>query len=185
VALDNQTNCITSLDCDYFFTSAELGLSAWLVTYFQKVKGFPPGIASASLSIFWIAILAGRAVNFRLPGTLSLPVVIRIEVLGSILSVVIILLGRSPSIIYFGTFLDGLFIAGLFPNLMAFANHNASDSIGSISGITLFGARIGMTLGPVAIGFLADWGGLGSALYLPLLMLVIIEAVFFFKISNR
>ena len=168
-----------------FFTSAELGLSTWLVTYFQKVKGFPPVIASASLSVFWIAILAGRAVNFRLPGTLSLTAVIRLEILGSIVSVFIILLGRYPLLIYMGTFLDGLFMAGLFPNLMAYASHNSSDSIGSISGITLFGAGIGMTLGPGVIGLLADWGGLGSAPYLPIFMLVIVEAVFLFKIPNR
>lgn len=168
-----------------FFTSAELGLSAWLVTYFQEVKGFPPVIASISLSVFWIAILAGRAVNFRLPSTLDLPAVIRFEVLGSILSVIIILLGRDPLFIIVGTFLAGLFMAGLFPNLMAYASHDTSDSIGSISGITLSGAGIGMTLGPGAIGLLADWAGLGSALYLPILMLVIVEVVFFFKIPNR
>ena len=167
-----------------FFTSAEVGLSTWLVTYFQKVKSFPPVIASTSLSIFWIAMLVGRVVNFRLPSFLSLADVIRFEVLGSILSVIIILLGRYPLLILLGTFLDGLFMAGLFPNLIAYASHNSPDSIGSISGITLAGAGIGMTLGPWIIGLLADQVGLGSAFYLPIFMLAIVEVVFLMKIPS-
>lgn len=163
-----------------FFTAGEVGLSTWLVTYFQKVKGLPPVMASTSLSIFWIAMLAGRAVNFRLPVSHSLPAIIRLEVLGSILAVTIILFGRFPLSIFFGTLLDGLFMAGLFPSLIAYASHNSSDSIGSISGITLAGAGIGMTLGPGFIGLLADRLGLGSALYIPIFMLVLVEAVFLF-----
>jgi FHS family glucose/mannose:H+ symporter-like MFS transporter len=161
-----------------FFTAGEFGLSYWLTTYFQRVLGFSPGIASGSLSVFWIAMLIGRIINSRLPSSTNLSPIIISELVGCVFSVLLVFGGGNFKLIVIGVLFSGFFMAGLIPNLLAYASHDTEESIGSISGLILSGAGVGMLIGPGLIGILADVWDLKTSMYTALFLLLVVLVIF-------
>lgn len=160
------------------FVASEIGLSSWLVMYLQAERGLKPSFSSWLLSIFWLAIIVGRFVNTRLPALVKTERIIFVEALGSILGTLGILFGKSPLIIAVGLIVTGLMMAGILPTLLAYACHESSENIGSISGITLSATGFGMLVGPGLIGLLMDYFGLYLAIFSVPLLLFFVLVIF-------
>ncbi len=173
-----QSNVLRAALGSMLFVAAEIGLSSWLVTYLQLEKHLTPSISSACLSVFWLAIIAGRYFNSRLPGSMELKKIILFETLGSSIAVLGIFLGKDPPIILLGLVFTGLMMAGLVPTLLAFACQDSPDFIGSISGIILSATGLGMLIGPGLIGLIMEFFGISISIYFVIFLLAIVTALY-------
>ena len=162
----------------FLFVASELGFSNWVATYLRVEAGFTPQMASYGLSVFWLSILAGRYLNTFLPVGLKEKKVISIQAACGAASLVVVLFAQRVSIIFLGIALVGLFMAGILPWVLAYANRHNPGYSGLISGFIQIGIGAGMLLGPGIIGLIYDATNLMIAMYITVLLLFLLAIVY-------
>ena len=162
----------------FLFVASELGFSNWVATYLRVEAGFTPQMASYGLSVFWLSILAGRYLNTLLPVGLKEKKVISIQAACGAASLVVVLFAQRVSIIFLGIALVGLFMAGILPWVLAYANRHNPGYSGLISGFIQIGIGAGMLLGPGIIGLIYDATNLMIAMYITVLLLFLLAIVY-------
>jgi fucose permease len=162
----------------FLFVASELGFSNWAATYLRVEAGFTPQMASYGLSVFWLSILVGRYINTFLPTGLVEKKVISLQAACGAASLAAVLLAQSASIILIGIVLVGLFMAGILPWVLAYANRHNPGQSGLISGFIQIGVGIGMLLGPGMIGLIYDATSLMEAMYVTVILLILLAIVF-------
>lgn len=152
--------------------AAEQGTTGWISTHMLRRNVLSTESASLALSVYWLAVLAGRLVNTRLRTRATYRAIVAIELAGSIIFVGMTLAANTMVAGLLGLGLVGLFMAGLYPTLMALATRTNSASPGVIVGILVTGVGVGKLCGPALIGFAAGRVGLSTAMNLiPVLLL--------------
>lgn len=100
-----------------FYILAEFSITYWTPVYMKEALGKDPLFAGATVSAFWIAVLAGRF----LAGLASRFIRPRVYILCSGLlgfaSVLALSAIRSDTAIFAACFAVGLFLSGLFPSI--------------------------------------------------------------------
>jgi MFS transporter, FHS family, glucose/mannose:H+ symporter len=162
----------------FLFVASELGFSNWIVTYLRQRPGFSPELASISLSIFWLAMLVGRYINTLLPIIHKDRYVIVVEAFGSSLFLLLALLFKEVILSMLALVMIGLFMAGLLPWLLAYANERNPGYAGSISGFVQSGVGAGMLIGPSLIGVLAQYVNLSFAMGITVIFIFILGLIF-------
>lgn len=139
----------------------EGALADWSALHLAEDLGAGPGLAAAGYSVFALAMTVGRlsgtALLERLGQSRSLTA-------GGLTAGAGMLLGSlAPSVwlVLTGFVITGLGLANLFPVAVARAGALAGPSGVAAASTLGYG---GMLLGPVAIGFLAEWFSLTAAL---------------------
>ncbi|WP_016905873.1 MFS transporter [Streptomyces xiaopingdaonensis] len=139
----------------------EGALADWSALHLTDDLGAGAGVAAAGYSVFALAMTAGRLAGTTLLERLG-PA--RTLVGGGAAAAVGMVAGAlAPSVplVLAGFVLTGFGLANVFPVAIARAGALAGPS--GVAGASTLGYG-GMLLGPVAIGFLADWFSLTSAL---------------------
>jgi fucose permease len=162
----------------FFFNASEMGLSNWIVTYFRQKTGFTPELASLGLSIFWLSILLGRYINTRLPHVGKDQYIIVFEAFGSSLFIILVLTFQTIVLSILALIMVGIFMAGLYPWLLAHACERNPGYAGSISGFVQSGVGAGMLIGPSLIGVLAQYVNLSFALGTTVIFIFILGLIF-------
>ncbi|SCK57576.1 MFS transporter [Streptomyces sp. WMMB 322] len=139
----------------------EGALADWSALHLTEDLGAGPGTAAAGYSVFALAMTAGR-----LCGTWMLERLGRTRLLtaGGLTAGAGMLLGAlAPQVplVLTGFLITGLGLANLFP--VAVARAGAVAGPGGVAAASTLGYG-GMLIGPVAIGFLAEWFSLTAAL---------------------
>lgn len=139
----------------------EGALADWSALHLTEDLDAGPGTAAAGYSVFALAMTAGR-----LTGTWMLERLGRTRLLtaGGITAGAGMLLGAlAPEVwlVLTGFVITGLGLANLFP--VAVARAGALAGPGGVAAASTLGYG-GMLIGPVAIGFLAEWFSLTAAL---------------------
>ena len=139
----------------------EGALADWSALHLTEDLGAGPGTAAAGYSVFALAMTAGR-----LCGTWLLERLGRTRLLtaGGVTAGAGMLLGAlAPQVplVLAGFVITGLGLANLFP--VAVARAGALAGPGGVAAASTLGYG-GMLIGPVAIGFLAEWFSLTAAL---------------------
>lgn len=152
----------------------EGALADWSALHLADDLGAGPGLAAAGYSVFALAMTVGRlsgtALLERLGQSRSLTA-------GGLTAGAGMLLGSlAPSVwlVLTGFVITGLGLANLFPVAVARAGALAGPSGVAAASTLGYG---GMLLGPVAIGFLAEWFSLTAALTTVALLAVLAAGV--------
>ncbi len=156
----------------FLFVASELGFSNWAATYLRVEAGFTPQMASYGLSVFWLSILAGRYLNTLLPTDLKEKSLVFLQAVCGAVSLGIVFLANRIPFIFIGIALVGLFMAGILPWVLAYANRNNPGYRGSISGFIQIGIGTGMLLGPGMIGVIYDATSLMTAMSVTVILLI-------------
>jgi fucose permease len=162
----------------FLFAASELGISNWVAMYLRVEAGFTPQMASYALSLFWLSILAGRYLNTLLPTELAENKVIALQAACGATSLAVIFTTERVFIIFIGVALAGLFMAGILPWVLAYANRHNPGYAGLIAGFIQIGIGTGMLLGPGIIGLIYDASTLVAAMYVTILLLFLLAIVF-------
>jgi fucose permease len=129
----------------------------------QRVVKFPDVDAATAMSLFYVAMFAGRLVGSRLTRTVP-STTLFVGTCGIALAGVLLFwLGQTAPLNITGLFIAGLGIANMYPQAMSLAlgivpqaSNTAAARIGLIAGFSMF-------LAPQVLGQVADRAGLQSA----------------------
>jgi MFS family permease len=139
----------------------EGALADWSALHLEQDLHATPGVAAVGYSCFALAMTIGRLTGTRLLERLGQT---RTLVSGGTTAAVGMLLGAlAPSLwaAFLGFVITGLGLANLFPVAVERAGALAGPDGVAIASTLGYG---GMLLGPPAIGFMADWFSLPTAL---------------------
>jgi fucose permease len=145
------------------YTGAEASAGQWAFSLLTEARGVAPAAAGVAASFYWGSIFAGRVafglvVHHVAPATL-----LRISMTGAPLAALVVCLTRGGAGGFAGLFALGLFLAPIFPLLIAetpsrVGERHAAHAIGfQISAATLGGGAW-----PAIAGVLARHAGLES-----------------------
>jgi len=149
----------------FLYVGAEASLAGWVFTYAvgQFGEGLTGGAfttlnANAALltSGFWGAFTVGRLLGIPLAARFKARDILRVDLLGTLVSLGVILLWpHSWLAVWAGTLGAGLFLASIFPTTLAFAERRMTIT-GGVMGWFLVGAGVGGMVLPWLIGQLFE-----------------------------
>jgi fucose permease len=160
----------------FLYVGTEFSVWSWTVTFFTSERGYSQQSASRIISIFALAMIAGRwATQWTLVkfGPLLL---LLISAAGAVISLaaLYVIRGRIPVIV--AALAGGWFMAAIFPTALGLAGSYFPISVGTAISLVTTGGWIGAIAVPPAVGFVADRFGVSRGLLIPvgaaLLMLI-------------
>lgn len=166
----------------FFYLCAEASLTGWLVTYFKDSGMLPASVAPSVQSLLWVMILIGRLVCASLSNRMNKAVLIMI--LGSVMTAFFALMVfcSSPVVALIAVFGVGISMSGIYPTTLSTMPGKYNSSTVA-TGTCIAVATIGSISMPMIIGAVAEMTGLGFAIALILLALVVMLALMAFKLK--
>ncbi len=162
----------------FFFVGAEISFGGWIYSY-----GLATGLANDTMatylnSAFWGALTLARLLTIPLAIRLRPRHLLMIDLAGSILSVVLILLWpHSLTALWLGTLGTGFFLASIFPTAISLAERNMTVT-GAVTSWFIVGASLGSMAVPWLIGQLFESVG-PQVMMLNILVVLILATVIF------
>jgi MFS transporter, FHS family, Na+ dependent glucose transporter 1 len=162
----------------FLYAGAESSFGGWLFTYALKTDLLAPTAAAYLTSGFWITFTLGRLASIPIARRFRPRTILFTDLSGALISLLIILLQpRSITALWVGTLGTGLFLASIFPTVLALAERRVTIT-GRVTSSFMVGAGAGAMLLPWLIGFLFESLGPQTLLYALLLDLLLATAVF-------
>jgi fucose permease len=136
------------------------GIAYWLVTFLQDAKGYSIGIASTSLSLYFVCLAIGRLLTSylitRVKETIYLLTLFSLVLITLAFIIALPGLGALP---FIG--LCGLAQAGVFPSLLGRAGRLYSNTPGTALGLIATGTGLGSMAIAWLISLVSQLAGLG------------------------
>jgi fucose permease len=145
------------------YTGAEASAGQWAFSLLTEARGLAPAAAGVAASLYWGSIFAGRVAFGLVVHHVAPAALVRVSMTGAPLAALVVCLTRGGAGGFAGLFALGLFLAPIFPLLIAetpgrVGERHAAHAIGfQISAATLGGGAW-----PAAAGVLARHAGLES-----------------------
>lgn len=159
--------------------AVEFGVLFWAAEYLQDVGFVIPAAAPFGLSVFFLAMLLGRAAGTRLAGRVGAEPLLLTSLGLALAGFFAYWLGEAAWVQFAGLFLCGLGIANLYPFTMSLALGSMSGPSGRASARASLGSGLAILLAPFTLGALADVSSLRAAqAVLPLLLVLAALNVF-------
>lgn len=146
----------------FIYVGTEVSVYGWLPTLWKSL--FKTSIIPASLTttFFWVALMLGRMTAGRLSDRIGLSRYLTMIATGVLLTTLLWWGTISTIWCILVVFIIGLFLAGIFPTIMAVTTSHFPNRTGEISAFITTFAALGGFLIPSGIGPLADAYGLGN-----------------------
>jgi fucose permease len=148
------------------YVAAEFGASNWITLYLNKELGFATLAATSGLSILWLGLLVGRLINARLALFRASGELVWWSGLGGLVTGLLLLTAQTPVMAYVWLFGLGIFMGGIFPNIMAELNGRNPERTGLITGFLAQSAGLGSLIAQPVLGFVGERAGLGVSMAL-------------------
>ncbi len=160
----------------FLYVGTEFSIWSWTVTLFTTERGYPQQSASRIISLFALAMIAGRWASQWTLVKFGPLLLLLISAAGAALSlgVLYVIRGRIPVIV--AALAGGWFMAAIFPTALGLAGSYFPLSVGTAISLVTTGGWIGAIAIPPAVGFVADRSGVSRGVLIPvgaaLLMLI-------------
>jgi fucose permease len=163
--------------------AAEWSIIFWSAEFLEKVVHLTKPDAAAGVSVFLVAMFAGRIIGSRL--TRSVPTGILLPIASSLAAAGFILFWFGPNLIVHltGLFLVGLGEANVYPLSLAAAIAVAPDQAAKASARMSMSSGLAILSAPLLLGMLADRSGISNAYGLVAVLLTMACAVVF--VANK
>ncbi len=161
----------------FFQSGNEFAMGGWISTHVIRNTGSGERAALIVLSLYWLALMAGRLVSSRLLLRLPGEKLIVCSAAASSISILIFTRASRLETAAAGAMLIGLSFAAIFPTILAEAGERYAEFSGTVFGMLFAMALVGGMTVPWAAGHVAQDWGLGRALLLPALNGLIIAAI--------
>lgn len=135
---------------------AEASFGGWIYSYARALNLADETMAAYLTSAFWGALMLGRLLTIPLAARLKPQTIILSELIGCLLSPILILLWPdSRTVVWIGTLLAGLSMASVFPSTISFAERRMTLT-GRVTRWIFVGTGAGGMLLPWLIGQLFE-----------------------------
>lgn len=134
----------------------------WLPTYAGEF--FPRSTANLALSILLLAYIPGRFVYSRLANRVRPLVLVLTLALVSIPVLAYVFFLSEGYGMLAGFFVVGFCISGFFPTLSAFGIDSVPAHSGPVNAIAISANFLGLSVLPVVVGFVSDYGTIETAM---------------------
>jgi fucose permease len=164
--------------CMFLYVGSEIGGWGWLSTLLKEDLGFPIVKAGLAVSVFWIAMTAGRI----LCGSLTLKyklktIVITLASLSSIATFLSAFI-TTELLIWIVIAAMGLSYSSLFSLIVDYGTQNSSISSGITVALLIGSGSVGSMTVPYIMGIVGQNYDLSTAMLVPSFLLIFIAAVF-------
>lgn len=151
------------------YVGAEVGLSSWMPTYFER--RLPGGIVWSGLvvTVFWVAMTVGRVVAVPLSTRVSLLRLAGGLGIGGAIGSALALVWVSPLLVMTFVAWTGLCFSGIFGLVISEAGERFPRASGAVFGGVVAAGGVGGAIMPWAVGALTEtaWGWRGALALVP------------------
>ena len=157
----------------FLYVGVEIGFGGWVFTYATQTKLVEETAAAYLTSAFWGALTVGRLVAIPLATRLRPSTVLRMDLIGALVSISLILIwSNSTAILWLGAIGLGFSFASIFPTTIALAERRMPLT-GKITGWIFIGAGLGSMTIPWLMGYFLESVAATAVLWIILLGLIL------------
>lgn len=168
----------------FMYVGMEIGFGGWVFTYATTLALVEETAAAYLTSAFWGALTAGRLLSIPLAARLRPSTILRLDLVGALLSTGLILIWRdSAAALWLGAIGLGFCFASIFPTTLALAERRMTIT-GQITGWIFVGASLGGAALPWLMGILLDSVAATAVLWTIMLGLVLSAGLLTFIIRH-
>jgi MFS transporter, FHS family, glucose/mannose:H+ symporter len=103
----------------FLYVGMEASVGNWMSTYATRATAWRFAGGSLALTVFWAALLLGRAITPAMLGFLTERRLYRASVIATIAGIALLLTAHNPPVLLAGSALTGLALAPLFPLILS------------------------------------------------------------------
>jgi MFS transporter, FHS family, glucose/mannose:H+ symporter len=103
----------------FLYVGMEASVGNWMSTYATRATAWRFAGGSLALTVFWAALLLGRAMTPAMLGFLTERRLYRASVIATIAGIALLLAAHNPPVLLAGSALTGLALAPLFPLILS------------------------------------------------------------------
>lgn len=148
----------------FIYNGVAFSLLGWVALFMQKSAGFSAFFSISLISIFYVALTAGRFVCAAISERVGYGATLLGLAAGITATYPLVVLSSSGLWVAVGIFLTGLSLSGLFPTAMAYGSRLYPERTGAVSGTLNVCMTLGAMIPPVWTGVIAEWWSFQAAL---------------------
>lgn len=156
----------------FIYNGVAYSLLGWVALFMQKSAGFSAFFSISLISIFYVALTAGRFACAALSERVGYGATLLGLAVGLTATYPLVVLSSSGLWVAVGVFLTGLSFSGLFPTALAYASRLYPERTGTVSGTLSVAMTLGAMIAPVWTGVIAERWSFQTALAVNYLMVV-------------
>ncbi len=169
----------------FCYNGVAVPLLGWISTYLDQAGTLHPFWSASMISIFYVALTAGRFICGALAKRLGFERTIFACALGAAAAYPLVITAVDPWALGIGVLLSGLFLSGLFPTALAVANAAFPERPGTATAVLSTAMTMGSLLPPWWTGAIADIWSFQGALLINASMIVVMLVAAFIIFSRR
>jgi MFS transporter, FHS family, glucose/mannose:H+ symporter len=151
----------------FFESGNEAALGGWASSYVGS-QGASERTATWILSGYWLALIVGRFLVFKILARASKTTFVLLTALGSAASCALLLWSRSVASAAAAVMLAGLTFAGIYPTVLALAGDRYPRYSGTVFGVLFAVGLAGGAVFPLAVGQISQVLRLRAGMLVPL-----------------
>ena len=164
----------------YLYVGTENCIGGWIASYAQRLQNAPGAVWAVAPSLFWISLLAGRALAPAILRRIGERELAQFGLVLASCGVAILLAAHTLAILLVGVAVSGLGLAPVFPIDISMVSAHFGKGAPRVSGLMFALAGLGGATLPGLVGKAStQLGSLKTGLYIPLLGSLTMLALFF------
>ena len=148
----------------FIYNGVAFSLLGWVAVFMQESVGFSIFSSISMISVFYVALTAGRFLCAAYAERLGYAATLLILAVGLALTYPLVVFSTTAAPLVIGIFLTGLTLSGLFPTALAFGSRLYPQQSGAVTGILNVAMIAGSMLPPLWTGLFSDIWSFQTAL---------------------
>ena len=161
----------------FIYNGVAFSLLGWVALFMQESAGFSTFSSISMISVFYIALTAGRFLCAAYAERLGYAATLLILAVGLALTYPLVIFSTTAAPLVIGIFLTGLTLSGLFPTALAYGTRLYPQHSGAVTGVLNVAMTIGTMLPPLWTAIFSDIWSFQTALGINYSMALLLLAV--------
>lgn len=161
----------------FIYNGVAFSLLGWVALFMQESAGFSTFSSISMISVFYIALTAGRFLCAAYAERLGYAATLLILAVGLALTYPLVIFSTTAAPLVIGIFLTGLTLSGLFPTALAYGTRLYPQHSGAVTGVLNVAMTIGTMLPPLWTAIFSDLWSFQTALGINYTMALLLLAV--------
>lgn len=161
----------------FIYNGVAFSLLGWVALFMQESAGFSTFSSISMISVFYVALTAGRFLCAAYAERLGYAATLLILAAGLVLTYPLVIFSTTAAPLVIGIFLTGLTLSGLFPTALAYGTRLYPQHSGAVTGVLNVAMTIGTMLPPLWTAVFSDLWSFQTALGINYTMALLLLAV--------
>jgi len=161
----------------FIYNGVAYSLLGWVALFMQESAGLSTFYSISMISVFYVALTAGRFICAAYAERLGYAVTLLILAAALALTYPLVVFSTTAAPLVIGIFLTGLTLSGLFPTALAYGTRLYPQHSGAVTGLLSVAMTIGTMLPPLWTAVFSDLWSFQTALGINYTMALLLLAV--------